>query len=380
MAFGLVGTVVGGVWLLPARLESAAVLLNLAGRPTNTGWAGVVLPDRRVAVTTRDVAVPTRDGAIDARLYEPQHRSGHTLIVFPGVHAGGLDEPRLVRFARRLAETGTRVLSVPLPDLRRFRLTPRSTDMIEDATGWLAGQRDLAPEGRVDLAGISFAGGLAMVAAGRPSLRDKLDRVVSFGGQADLPRVMRYLCTGELPGGGHRAPHDYGLAVVLLHSLTHLVPIEQQAELDRAVVGFLSASSIYESRPEEGERLLNEVRAAQSRMAEPARGLLAAVLARDVAALGPRLLPFVEDVAGNPALSPARSMASGLPTFLLHGEADNVIPPSETPALAAYLESHGNRDVRFLLTPLVSHATMTGGASPVDALRLINFWTAMTRH
>ena len=256
-----------------------------------------MLPDRRVAVTTRDVAVPTRHGAIDARLYEPQQRSGHTLIVFPGVHAGGLDEPRLVRFAQRLAETGTRVLSVPLPDLRRFRLTPRSTDMIEDATGWLAGDRDLAPEGRVDLAGISFAGGLAMVAAGRPSLQDKVDRVVSFGGQADLPRVMRYLCTGELPGGGRRTPHDYGLAVVLLHSLTHLVPIEQQADLDRAIVDFLGASSVYESRPEEGERLLAEVRAAQARMAEPARGLLAAVLARDVAALGPRLLPFVEDVA-----------------------------------------------------------------------------------
>ena len=377
---GLLITTVA-LWLVLApRLETAAMLLDLSGRQTRTGWLGVLLPDRRMAVQSRDLAVPTRHGDIDARLYEPARRVGPPVIVFPGVHAGGLDEPRLARFATRLAETGVRVLSVPLPDLRRFRLTPRATDMIEDAAVWLADNRDLAPDGRVDMAGISFAGGLAMVAAGRPRLRDRLRQVVAFGGQADLPRVMRYLCTGDLPDGGHRPPHDYGLAVVLLHSLAHLVPAEQRAPLDAAIVRFLEASSVYEHDAPEGERLLAEVRAAEARLDQPARGLLASVLARDVAALGPRLLPFIDEVGGDPALSPGRSPATQAPVFLLHGAADNVIPPSETPALSAYLAAQGNRQVRVLLTPLVSHATMAGGASPLDALRLVNFWTAMQRH
>ena len=44
--------------------------------------------------------------------------------------------------------------------------------------------------------GISFAGGLSIVAAGRPALRDHVAVVLSLGGHGDLPRTLRYLCTG----------------------------------------------------------------------------------------------------------------------------------------------------------------------------------------
>ena len=37
--------------------------------------------------------------------------------------------------------------------------------MIEDAALWLSPQRDLAPDGRVGMMGISFAGGLSIIAA-----------------------------------------------------------------------------------------------------------------------------------------------------------------------------------------------------------------------
>ena len=66
--------------------------------------------------------------------------------------------------------------------------------------------------------GISFAGGLSIVAAGRPSIRDKVAYVVSFGGHGDLGRVLHYLATGEAvhaPGVVTIPPHDYGVAVIL---------------------------------------------------------------------------------------------------------------------------------------------------------------------
>jgi hypothetical protein len=44
--------------------------------------------------------------------------------------------------------------------------------------------------------GISFAGGLSVVAAGRPALRDHVAYVFSFGGHGDMQRVLRYLCSG----------------------------------------------------------------------------------------------------------------------------------------------------------------------------------------
>ena len=45
--------------------------------------------------------------------------------------------------------------------------------------------------------GISFSGGLAVVAAGRPTLRNHLLYVFSFGGDDDLRRVLKYFCTGK---------------------------------------------------------------------------------------------------------------------------------------------------------------------------------------
>jgi hypothetical protein len=90
--------------------------------------------------------------------------------------------------------------------------------------------------------GISFSGGLALVAAGRPEVRNKVAFAVSLGGHDDLPRVLRYLCTGaepyprQLGGQGQpfvRAPHDYGVAVILLGVADRLVPGSQAVAQDR---------------------------------------------------------------------------------------------------------------------------------------------------
>jgi len=357
-------------------VESAAFMLDLAG---SKHWVRRVLPASSMPVTTTDLQVPGRHGAVAARLTEPRAVRSDlpSVIVFPGVHAGGVDEPRLSTFSTRLAATGIRVVSVPIPDMRAFRITARSTDVIEDVIAWVSAQRALAPTGRVGVAGISFAGGLALVAAGRPATADRLQFVVSLGGHGDLPRVMTYLCTGRLADGTTRPPHDYGVAIILLAAVDRVVPAEQAGPLRDAVSTFLTASSDTSSDPQRAERGFRDARAAAARLAEPARTYMNWVNDRNTAELGRLLLPLVEDLGGAAALSPERSPATRVPVFLLHGEADNVIPSPEAPRLAAYLEEHSDRRVRWLLTPLVSHAHLQEDAPLVDAWRLVSFWTAV---
>jgi pimeloyl-ACP methyl ester carboxylesterase len=110
---------------------------------------------------------------------------------------------------------------------------------------------------------------------------------------------------------------------------------------------------------------------------EPARTLLGWVNDRDVAHLGPAVLPHILASAGDPALSPERSPAATAPVFLLHGAADNVIPSSETPLLAGYLARQGNMRVRALLTPLVTHADFSDQIEAREVWKLIRFWKAM---
>jgi len=352
-------------------VTSTAFILDLAG---STTWVRRALPVRLRPVTTRDFEIPTRQGPVAVRLYTPDKSMRPSVIVMPGVHAGGVNEPRLDAFARRLATTGTTVLSMPLPELRVFKITPNSTDIIEDAAVWMSADRALAPSGRIGLVGVSFAGGLSLVAAGRPSLRDKIELVVSLGGHADLPRTMTYLCTGQLPDGTHRTPHDYGVVIILMGMIERLVPADQVEPLRRAVLAFLDASSLEASQPGESTALFAKAREASEALPEPAHGLMQLVITRNSAALGPKLMPYIEASGGAAALSPDRSVATTVPVFLLHGADDNIIPSSETPLLAEFLQSHGNSRVRWLLTPLLSHADVSANVPIGDVWRLVRFW------
>jgi dienelactone hydrolase len=368
-------TTAAGVYILAPDARSAAFVADLAGVEA---WWRPLLPIRPRPVAARGVRIATRHGEIDSRIYEPDTAPLGTLVVYPGIHAGGVDEPRLVSFARRLAGSGVRVVTVPLPDLRVYRITPESTDAIEDSALSIANDPRLAPAGRVGLVGVSFAGGLALVAAGRPALQHKLSLVVSLGGHADLPRVMTYLCTGRLPDGTARPPHDYGVVIVLLASLSRLVPADQVAPVEHAILTFLDASSYAEIDAQRSAQLLADTRRQHEALPQPSHALMAEVLARDAGAVGQRILPFVEDLGGAPALSPDRSPAARAPVFLLHGRDDNVIPSTETPMAASYLESKGNMHVRWLLTPLISHADLSSDLKFLDAWRLVRFWTEMT--
>lgn len=370
----LMGATIGALALAVAIAvygPALAFLMDIAGyRGPIRAW----LPVKSATFTTADVSVPTRWGALTARVYTPSGRATRTAVVFPGVHGGGVDEPRLALFCGRLASTGLTVVCTPLPELREFRITSRSTDAIEDVTEWAVAQPALAPERRVALVGVSFSGGLALVAAGRESLRHHLDIVLSVGGYGDLPRALRYLCTGQLPDGTTRTPHDYGLAVIALAAAPRLVPADQVVVLESGIRTFLEASLDDSPTGERATPLIAAARGAAAGMPEPARGILTDILDRNVARVGALLLPLLDDLGQDPALSPDRSPITDAPVFIIHGRDDNVIPSSETPLVAADLARRGNPRVHWLLTPLLSHADLGGRPAIGDAWRLLSFW------
>jgi dienelactone hydrolase len=326
-------------------------------------------------VTEQEVGIPSRHGSLRARVFQPQDGQGRTVLVTPGVHAGGIDEPRLVKLARDLAAGGLTVITPELPDLVRYQITPRETDMIEDAALWAASRPELAPDGRVGLLGISFAGGLSVVAAGRPLLRDKVAFTLSLGGHGDIERVLTFLCTGVQSDGQHRKPHDYGVVVILLSVADRVVPPEQVRTLRAGLLTFLRASHYAMHDARRAQETFAEARRLQSEMPEPAATFMRYVNERDVAALGPRLLPHARAFANDSALSPERATAPASPVYLLHGTDDSVIPAIESEHLARWLAPR--TEVHPLLTPLITHAEMDREAGVADVWRLVAFWSAL---
>ncbi|MBA3296656.1 MAG: hypothetical protein H0U19_06945 [Acidobacteria bacterium] len=342
--------------------------------------AGIPGPARTVAVWTTanvveiDTSLPWRGGVLRGRVYRPDAVNGPATLLVPGVHAAGIEEPRLVEFARNLASSGRVIVTVELPDLQAYSITTRSTDMIEDAALWLSTRSGFSHSGRIGMMGISFAGGLSVVAAARPSLRERVVYVMSLGGHGDLPRTLRYLCTGIQPDGSRRPPHDYGLAIILLGVAGRVVPVGQAQPLRDAILAYLHASQVDMWDKVQAEVEFNRAREMAGRLAEPARTWMTYVNDRDAARLGPVLLPHLASLGGDDALSPARSAPPAAAVYLLHGMDDNVIPAIESKLLAEALVYRGVR-AQLLITPLITHANVDRSAGVGHAWQAVRFWS-----
>ncbi|HSC27434.1 MAG TPA: hypothetical protein VLD67_09180 [Vicinamibacterales bacterium] len=351
-------------------VRAAAFVVRAAGM---NGIGGAAARWLSSPVERRDVVVPWRGGTLEGRWYGSARPEQAPTLLVPGVHAAGIDEPRLVRFATDLASIGHPVLTVELADLLQYAVTPRNTDMIEDAARWLSEQPALAPDGRIGMMGISFAGGLTIVAAGREPLRARVKYVMSFGGHGDLPRTLRYLCTGVEPDGNRRPPHDYGVAIILLGAAGRMVPGEQVDPLRTAILTFLEASHLDMFDKQRAQIEFARARELAASLPEPAATLMGYVNERDVARLGPALLPYLAHVGGDPALSPSRSREPAAPVYLLHGAEDNVIPAIESVLLARDLRDRG-AEVRQLSTPLITHAEVERQPTAGEIWDLVRFW------
>ena len=352
---------------IAAPYWSAAMLIARAAG--STGSLGSISRWGAHSVSTSIERIPIRSGAGRARIFRPDGPQTRAALLVTGVHRDGIDEPRLVTLAQELAATGIVVVTPEIDDLIDYRLTARVTDTIEDVAAWMMAHPDAFGSAPIGVIGVSFSGGLAVVAAGRPPVRDRVAYVLSFGGHGNLPRVLRYLCTGE---GAPRKPHDYALAV-LLHQVAELaVPTDQVAALRQSVEAFLEASALHRTDAEKAKQLFASLQSRPSTMPEPSATLLSYVIDRNVAALGDRLLPYVAQLGQDPALSPDRSPAPTAPVYLLHGIDDNVIPAVESARLAEHLR--GKTRVRPLIGGFLTHVDVAGRPTMTDTWEMVRFW------
>ena len=300
----------------------------------------------RPAFTVEQHRALAGDRVVPLRVYRPVGKPDRAVLVLHGVHTLGFDEPRLVRFAHELARAGYLVATPDLEDLKTYDLAPRTVDDIEaaalaflDAPGLRAADLPHRPT----LMGISFSGGLGLCAAGRPRLAARLGAVFAFGGHGNLDRVLAYLATGQLPDGGTLPPHLYGQAVLARRLADRLVPADQALALREALGLFLQ---------ERG----SEFQAATQQLAPEARAVADLCRRWDAQGLSARLAPLAKALHADPRLSPELNPRPDRPIYLLHGSGDNVIPPSETRALARWAALGG--PTTALVTDLIRHVEL----------------------
>jgi pimeloyl-ACP methyl ester carboxylesterase len=345
-------------------LRSYALLTHFADPQAS----GLLLSWESYPVRTEEVVVPTASGPVRARLYTPMGVAHpRRMVVVHGMHHLGIDEPRLASFARAAAESGLSVLTPQVDALADYHVDAASIAAIGESAAWLDAQLGTGP---VTVTGISFAGGLSLMAACDPRYQAHIRALALMGAYDDLSRVSRFLATSqeEFPDG-RTAPfeaHDYGASVFVYAHLAQFFPAADLPVAREALRDWLW------EEPDKARPLLE-------RLSAPARATMDALLTRRIGDVRAQMLQAIqEDQPELAAISPHGQLADlRVPVFILHGSADNVIPPAESLWLGNDVPRQELRAV--LITGAFSHVDPEKHPPLGEELRLVNFVAAVLR-
>ena len=345
-----------------AHLQAVAVLRQASGQ--QVPW--IVTKMVTVPVRVEDIQFPTATGVVRARLYLPQVRhNAPGLIVLHGVHHQGIDEPRLRSFAAAMASCGLQVLTPELPGIKDYHIDHDSVKMIGESARWFA-QRADAPVG---VMGLSFSGGLALVAAADPDYRPDFKFVLAVGSQDAMEHVANYYLTGRemRPDGTieHLPPHEYGPLVLEYEHLDDFLSAEDENAIRPVLREHLYEDKIAEAA---AEAKLNTRQKAEASQLMDSSSLLTKT---SLEASTKRHLLQME------SLSPYGKLKTmTTPVYLLHGRADNIIPSAETMWMASELPPSTLKEV--LISPVLSHMNMDGSKPGVeDQWNIVHFFAVV---
>jgi pimeloyl-ACP methyl ester carboxylesterase len=319
-------------------------------------------------VDEQPATVQTADGPIPARLYVPRGVTNPPgMVILHGVHHLGIEEPRLIAFSRAISSSGIVVLTPELKDIADYHVSRSAIDTIGAAAKSLSAQLGGA---KVGVMGLSFSGGLSLLAAVDPRYADSIGFVVSIGGHDDLARVCEFFATDKI------AHPDRSIEELKAHEYGALVLVYSHPE------DFFSAADLPAAR--EALRLQlweNEAgsRKAAAKLSPAGRARMEMLLDHKKDALATELMDSVtRNRSAMLTVSPHGNLAElHVPVLLLHGAGDTVIPASETLWLEKEVPSPWLRAA--LITPLLSHVDVSGSPPLKDQWAMVAFIAELLR-
>lgn len=296
----------------------------------DAGFGASRLKETTPTPERRNLAYTVAERSYAGDLYLSPQGTLAALVLVPGLSPQGKDDPRLVAVAHSLARVRFAVLVPDIASLRALQVGAENVGEIADAALWLSEQPAWASRGKVGIVAISFAVGPALLAALDERARERVHFFVGVGGYYDIVEAIAFFTTGAYKEDGRwkRIEADpYGKWVFVKSNAGKLAD-----PLERTLL-----EEIAERKLDDPGAVIADL---ASRLGPDGRAVMNLVENREperVAALVARLPAEIRDeIAG---LDPARGDLTRLAAhvILIHGRADDVIPYTESVALAAAL-------------------------------------------
>lgn len=354
-----------------AMLLAVALTLALAGgclqMRLGDSEAGLVLEDlvsndsrlrkTTTAPTFRALRFSASGESLRGDLYIPASRVRAGIVLVPGLAIAGKNDPRLVALARTLARVNFLVLIPDIPGFRAYRMSIEDVEVLVAAVQTLDVVAQMQPRLPIGIGAFSFAAGPALIAALDARVAERVDFVVAVGGYQDLRRLIAYYTSGA-----HRddedtpTPYDKGKWVFAL-GVSEKLP----NAFDRLAIQTMARRAIYANQGEADVPVPVGLSPGGAALVE----LLSNTTRERVPVLLARLpAPLRAEIT---ALNPAEQPLGGLHArlLLLHGRSDNIIPYTESIALAKSVPP-GRADL-FIIDGL-AHVDLQPAFGDVDIL------------
>jgi acetyl esterase/lipase len=360
---------------LLAQLALCTALAGCSPPDFGDNEAGLALEDLASGLATSRLAAQTPRPAREsisfmtggeeraADLYQPPQGARAGIVLVPGVAARGYKDARVIAIANTLARLDFAVLVPDMRGVRHFRMRSSDVREVADSFAWLASRPALAPPGHIGIAGFSYGAGPVLLAALQPDIRDRVHFLLAVGGYYSLENVVTYLTTGYYPvdqftntaATERLSPHPYSEAAFIRSNLDFL-----ERSVDR---GFFQDYAAHIS----GDQLDGDepVPANLAPDAQAFYNLLTNHLPAQVPILLDRLPPRMHsELEGiNPAAHDLSRLRANV--ILLHGRSDNLIPYTESIALADALPAN---QVRLFVIDGLAHVDFRPKAHDVPQL------------
>ncbi len=298
------------------------------------------------------------------RRFRPADGAKSIWIIAPGLHYEGPDDPRMERFASVLAYAGHEVWVPYLLDYLSLLIEPRAIDHYLDVVD------EALRDGRnVSLFSISFGSLLALRAAASEAVRDRIERLVVFGGYAHLRQTMHFCMTGTIDGEEVAVHDPLNRPILFMHVLDHLdhgLDADAAGEVVEAWRAYMRATW---GRPEMrvDDRHLEVARSFRKDLDEKQRALFDQGVGLTPG--GWELIDQGLQEGDFDHLDPTPHLSEiECPVYLVHGGDDDVIPYTQALELERLLRPHTR--VQVHITGLYGHTSKAvTGSSIVAELR-----------
>jgi len=294
-----------------------------------------------------ETKIRRQDGTHDyeALCYRPSRAPATAAVILaPGLSEQGCYHPRLIALSWALADKGLFVITPDIKEFREFRIAVEPIDQLVFWHRQVAGLEGGENVHKIGLAGISFSGTLALIAAARPEIRDNTAFVLGIGPYYDLLQCTKeWFAAGNANEGDGNYPTRFYAKWLIMRAALEMLPSSNDRKfLDQVLNDLLLSQKVPSASADLTPEALRWYSLAIVHPGQTDEELSAKIQEHLKKTIYHKLNP--QDVLSN----------LRCPLFLIHGAYDDLIPSRESMEFQQrYTRTH------LLISPFLTHTHPT---------------------